>query len=84
MGKSELLVNFPFFISTQGANSYGQLGSGNKTDSLLPNRCVLSDEIVRILVKLTGGGGHSVWLSSQFHRKCMQSTDILCRLLADH
>lgn len=48
----------------QGANSYGQLGTGHRIDSLLPVQCLLSDEVAQTVVSLAGGGGHTLLLTS--------------------
>lgn len=53
----------------QGANSYGQLGLGNKEDTLLPMTCSQLDGPAlppwdgKQLVQVTGGGGHSILLT---------------------
>ena len=48
----------------QGANSYGQLGSGHKEDTLLPSRCLLPAGVdIGKLRQVTGGGGHSALLT---------------------
>lgn len=47
-----------------GANSYGQLGTGNTEDHFLPISCGYFEEDLK---GLTGGGGHSlVWAKNYF------------------
>ena len=51
---------------SQGANSYGQLGSGHKEDTLLPARCLLQPGVdIGQLRQITGGGGHSTLLTGR-------------------
>lgn len=51
-------------IYLQGANSYGQLGQGTKTDTPLPIVCDLSLPEGTRLSAVTGGGGHTVVLTA--------------------
>lgn len=49
-------------LSSQGANSYGQLGLGNAEDKLLPCKVLLEDSQVKLVKQISGGGGHTVLL----------------------
>ena len=48
----------------QGANSYGQLCNGNCEDILSPNSCKVTEEVVKDIQSIAGGGGHTVILTS--------------------
>lgn len=52
-------------IYLQGANSYGQLGLGHTEDKLLPSAVQIETSKARTLKQITGGGGHTILLTSK-------------------
>ena len=55
---SEIMV-----FSSKGANSYGQLGSGHREDTMIPTPSSLPSTVARRLCQIMGGGGHTVLLT---------------------
>ena len=56
-----LILAFLSFV--QGANSYGQLGSGHREDTILPSQSKLPSSLAKRLKQITGGGGHTAVLT---------------------
>lgn len=63
-------------LNLQGANSYGQLGLGNKEDALVPQVVKEFPSNQKNIRNITGGGGHSAIVTGSINISYMLQSQV--------